>query len=332
MRFQNSVASQGRPWFMDPEAIPDGIAGVDADIRPYVEDLIRDGVTVIKKSVSRDICSQLIAQFKQFSEINSDKFEQFVDAEGHYPRIINLHCAFPELFKLFSENQLAYRVQEAMFRAKPCLYTSLFYERGSAQPPHRDSPVFTTAPEHFYFGVWVALEDANAQNGALQVFRGGHALPELDREAMALRHFDSLEAIPDFTQELWAEYQDSVTRQCEDAGLVPESLCVEAGDTVIWHPQLPHGGGPIEDITKSRFSFVMHTTPVGVPVYHQDVFFNPRGNHSLQAKWEYREEDGKMLVDHEMIDFAHKKMFDRKLFEQLPAVKDVTSVDCTALP
>jgi len=44
-------------------------------------------------------------------------------------------------------------------------------------------PVFSTAPEHFYFGVWVALEDANAENGAMQIYRGGHAIPELDREA-----------------------------------------------------------------------------------------------------------------------------------------------------
>ncbi|MBT2790440.1 phytanoyl-CoA dioxygenase family protein [Paraburkholderia strydomiana] len=153
----------------------------------------------------------------------------------------------------------------------------------------------------------VALEDANAENGALQVFRGGHALPELDREAMAKKYFASLDGMPQYTHELWVEYQDAVTKQCEDAGLIRESLSVEAGDTVIWHPQLPHGGGPIQDITRSRFSFVMHTTPVGVPVYHQNVFFNPNGDHSLEAKWDYNQINGKFLVDHGKVDFAHQK-------------------------
>jgi len=109
---------------------------------------------------------------------------------------------------------------------------------------------------------------------------------------MALRHFGSLEDLPTYSHELWIEYQDTVTRQCEDAGIKPELLCVEATDTVIWHPQLPHGGTPIRDATKSRFSFVMHATPVGVPAYHQNAFFNPPGNHSFDNNLNYNKVGG----------------------------------------
>jgi hypothetical protein len=74
---------------------------------------------------------------------------------------------------------------------------------------------------------------------------------------------------------MWEKYQDRVTRQCMDAGLKVEKVAVKAGGTVIWHPQLPHGGSAIGDISRTRHSLVMHLAPVGTPVYHQDVFFNP---------------------------------------------------------
>lgn len=134
---------------------------------------------------------------------------------------------------------------------------------------------------------------------------------------MALKHFGSLDDLPKYTHELWIEYQNAVTKQCEDAGIKRELLCVEAGDTVIWHPQLPHGGGPIGDITKSRFSFVMHTTPIGVPVYHQDVFFNPNGNMPMDASWEYRKVNGKYMVDQGAVDFAHQQAFEIQSFKQI---------------
>jgi phytanoyl-CoA hydroxylase len=50
---------------------------------------------------------------------------------------------------------------------------------------------------------------------------------------------------------------------------------VGAGDCLILHPRLPHGGGVIRDKSKTRCNIVMHTTPEGVPVYHQDAFFRP---------------------------------------------------------
>ncbi|MFM0087599.1 phytanoyl-CoA dioxygenase family protein [Paraburkholderia sediminicola] len=316
MQITNSVKTQLRPWFIDESRIAEVLPTIDSDIRPYAESIIENGFAVIKGSVDKTLCAGLIERFKAFAAVNPEKFGQFLDRDGHYPRIINLHLAFPELFDLFTKNTMTYRVQEAMFGATPCLYTSLFYERGSAQPPHRDTPVFSTRPEYFYFGVWVALEDANEQNGALQVYRGGHKIPELSREEMALRHFESLEDVPPFTQALWNEYQGTVKEQCEAAGLPPEMLHVEAGNTMIWHPQLPHGGGPIADISKSRFSLVMHTTPVGVPVYHQHVFFNPGGDASFEAPWRYEKVDDFYRVQNTEVDFGHKQAFPAASFKR----------------
>jgi phytanoyl-CoA hydroxylase len=59
-----------------------------------------------------------------------------------------------------------------------------------------------------------------------------------------------------------------VMRESSKLELVTEKLCIVKGDTAIWHPQTPHGGTEIRDLTRTRHSIVMHTTPAGVPLYH----------------------------------------------------------------
>ena len=138
---------------------------------------------------------------------------------------------------------------------------------------------------------------------------GGHAMQELDRENMVLHRYGSLDNIPN-DNNLWAEYQDAVIAQGLALGLQVKKLYVEAGDSLIWHPQLPHGGSRIKDLQRTRFSFVMHTTPVGVPVYHEHLFFNPNKEVSEKAPWIYRELNGRMIaVIRNAISFGNEKVY-----------------------
>lgn len=242
---------------------------------------------------------------------NQAIFGKHLDADGHYPRIINLHLLYKPLLRLFAANPLALAIQDAFFNAPTALYTSLYYERGSAQSTHRDTPYFSTRPEYRYLGVWAALEDANDLNGCLEVVRKGHLVPEEDREAIALRHYKTLDEVPPGGSAgrdiLWDEYQSMVLDACKKRGLIKERVHAKAGDIIIWHPQLPHGGSHIDDLTRTRHSFVMHVTPVGTPVYHQDVFFNPAKRVSERARWRYAKFDGRKYVDGHKIDIGHRE-------------------------
>ena len=80
---------------------------------------------------------------------------------------------------------------------------------------------------------------------------------------------------------------------------------VQKGDTILWHPQLPHGGAPIRDLKRSRLSLVMHTTPRGVPVYHQDAFFNPARPFPTTAPWTYKPFQGRLYASHGAVSFGH---------------------------
>jgi len=275
---------------------------------PYLDALNRDGVAVIPASVSPDIIRETLGGIKSFFALNKHLFDKHRDEDGHFPRIINLHAAYKKLLDVFVKNPVALAVQDGFFGEISSVYTTLYFERGSAQPIHRDSPYFTTRPAGRYLGVWVALEDANEMNGCLQVIKGGHLVPEEDVEAIALRNYDCLDAISASSESLWNEYQALMTQACFDRGLKVEKIPVKAGDTVIWHPRLPHGGSAIGDLKRTRHSLVLHVTPMNTAVYHQDVFFNPSKIVPEKKDWDYLPYADRMYIDYPVIDFGHKEL------------------------
>jgi phytanoyl-CoA hydroxylase len=276
-------------------------------IRGYVTDLLQTGITVIRGALPAYLCDNLRDGFVDFAYRNPRIFNQYQDEYGHYPRIINLHVVFAPLFDLLQQNPIALGVQDYLFDSETVLYTSLFYERGSGQPVHRDTPYFATRPEYRYLGVWVALEDTDVDNGPLMVVRRGHLIPEFDREAMARQFYANLDDIEASSDRLWNAYQTKLARECELVGLRTEPVCVEKGDTIIWHPQAPHGGSDIRDLRRTRYSFVMHTTPVGVPVYHHDVFFHPSKPFSDKAPWGYVKPGDRRYADFRDVSFGHQR-------------------------
>jgi hypothetical protein len=275
-------------------------------IRTYVDQVLSDGYTIIPRSLPLSLCDDVREGFIRLSRANEEIFKPNEDDYGHYGRICNLHLVYEPLIELFRQNSAALAVMDYLFGAETVIYTTLFYERGSAQTIHRDTPLFTTRPEYKYFGVWVALEDADADNGPLVVVRRGHLIPEVDREAMARRYYDNLDDIDPLSGELWGAYQGELGRECERRGLATETLCVSKGDTIIWHPQAPHGGAPIRDLARTRFSLVMHTTPLGVPVYHQHVFFHPSKPVSDVAPWGYLSRGGRQYAEFGEIMFLER--------------------------
>lgn len=273
-------------------------------IDKHYDNLMEEGIVILKGAASHLIDGAL-ANVKKFIERNDDYFGKHKDQFGHYPRIINMHLAHRDLLRLFSDVPAALAVQDRFFGAPSSVYTSLYYERGSAQPIHRDTPYFCTRPELQYLGVWVALQSADERNGCLQVIRGGHSIPELDRAALAAEFYANLDEIPANSQILWDTYQARVLKACLEQGLHVGRVPVEAGDVVIWHPQLPHGGSEIGDIGLTRHSIVFHTTPKGVPVYHQNVFFNPQREVPYQAGWPYELYGDRYYAKHPVIEVGH---------------------------
>jgi phytanoyl-CoA hydroxylase len=285
----------------------DEVGPLDPQVQEHCRQLREEGFAHIKEGFPKGVVTETLDGVKQTLRRNAAIFGPHIDADGHYPRIINLHLLHKPLLRLFAENPVALAVQDAFFKAQSAIYTSLYYERGSAQSIHRDTPYFSTRPEYRYLGVWAALEDADDVNGCLEVVRKGHLIPELNREAIALEHYGSLEEVPKSSDVLWDSYQAKVMQACTERGLSVEQIRVSAGDVIIWHPQLPHGGSQIKDLSRTRHSFVMHVTPERTPVYQQDVFFNPGKHVPDRARWSYGKFAGRKYVDGDTIDIGHRE-------------------------
>jgi ectoine hydroxylase-related dioxygenase (phytanoyl-CoA dioxygenase family) len=285
---------------------------LSSEVQAHLRSLNEDGFAQIRGGFRNGVVEEVLASVKLILRRNAEIFGKHIDADGHYPRIVNLHTLHKPLLRLFTENPVALAVQDAFFNARSCIYTSLYYERGSAQSIHRDTPYFCTRPEYRYLGVWVALEEANESNGCLEVVRKGHLVPELDREAIALEHYKTLEEVPPGAPAgrdvLWDSYQSKMMETCRELGLRTELLRAQAGDVVIWHPQLPHGGSRISDLSRTRHSLVMHVTPEGTPVYQQDAFFNPRKPLPERAKWRYESFARRKYARFRHIDIGHREV------------------------
>jgi phytanoyl-CoA hydroxylase len=311
--------NERRGLFLRPNA-PSLIGGMKLDpgISQHCLSVLEKGYTVIPGAIPLDQCERTARDFHAFEQANATIFGENRGAEGHYPRIVNLHLAIPSLTRLFTGNTKMLQVLDALFGEPAALYTTLFYQVGSQQDLHRDTPAFATRPEHLYFGATVYLEPAGDANGCLEVLEGGHAVAELDQEAMARARFGSPDAVPGFDQPLWNDYQNAVVADCRARGLVSRPLKVQAGDTVIWHPQAPHGGTPIRDPKRTRLSLVMHITPVGVHVYNMSVFFNPRGEIRDDSVWTYRDVDGRQVLNHgPSVSFGHVRDYALDRFQPI---------------
>jgi hypothetical protein len=301
------VVERTIPWYMDADTITLRLMSIsDPVLKSYASSFLRDGYVVIPNSVGPTVCDEVLAEFREVEARNPDLFSPHLDTDGHYPRMINMHLAVPGLRRLFHENPITLALQDLLFESETVLYTSLFYERGSGQEIHRDTPYFCTRPEYRYFGMWVALEDVDETNGPLMALVKGHLMPELDRESIATELFGSPDNAPATSDDSWNVYQTRVSDDARAAGLQLVTIPVSKGSTVLWHPQLPHGGSPITDLSRTRFSLVMHTTPENTPVYHQDAFFNPSKPLPTTANWAYLEDGARRFAKHGTVSFNHQ--------------------------
>ena len=298
-------ADYGIPWFMRSNYKDDPrYKKIDSDIKPLADQFMRDGFIVLKQDISSPLCEKMVDDFNKFTAANADYFDPHRDEYGYLHRIINLHLALPTVFDVFCSAAVTLRLQDALFGGETSVYTTLYYERGSSQTIHRDTPYFTTRPEYNYFGTWFALEDAHEENGCLEVIRGGHLIPEIDRSKFAADHRQGNQ-IGAIDPELFDLYQNKVGEMSIDSNLEKVQLPLKKGDVLIWHPQLPHGGSPILNRTLTRHSIVAHTVAAGTPVYQAEAFFNPRASLPGSATWAMAHRNGRHYADHGILDVMH---------------------------
>ncbi len=131
-------------------------------------------------------------------------------------------------------------------------FQTLNFPVGTQQAVHSDSVHFSSIPERFMCGVWLAMEDVGPNAGPLRYIPGSHSWPVLSNTMVGRHGWGAeLRSAQDPYQEVWAALIAA-------SGLQEKSLEVKKGQAVIWCANLLHGGGIRHDHKLTRWSQVTH--------------------------------------------------------------------------
>ncbi len=156
-----------------------------------------------------------------------------------------------------------------LYRRPPFPFQTLNFRIGSEQRTHSDQALFDSLPHGFMCGVWVALENVDEGNGPLHYYPGSHKPPVYnlyDLGVVASEQSHALERI--------RHYEDFVESLMESVKPPRQTLRIEKGQALIWAANLFHGGCPILEKGRTRFSQVTHYY-FGGCVYYTPLMSDP---------------------------------------------------------
>ena len=131
-------------------------------------------------------------------------------------------------------------------------FQTLNFPVGTQQHYHTDSVHFSSVPERFMCGVWLALEDVGPEQGPLMYFSGSHRWPIYVNEHIGFCRAGKTDPpSQEPFEDLWAALI-RVNR------LEPVHFHAKKGQALIWAANLLHGGSRQINPELTRWSQVTH--------------------------------------------------------------------------
>lgn len=159
---------------------------------------------------------------------------------------------FDDDVKAIAANDQILELLTILYGRRAFPFQTLTFPVGTQQTLHTDSVHFSSIPERFMCGVWVALEDIKAAAGPLVYLPGSHKWPVLTNTLVGRRGWgvEQPSAQTPF-ERAWAALAQA-------SALQPERLLARKGQALIWAANLLHGGDRQTDRSLTRWSQVTH--------------------------------------------------------------------------
>ncbi|HLY64542.1 MAG TPA: phytanoyl-CoA dioxygenase family protein, partial [Chloroflexota bacterium] len=158
---------------------------------------------------------------------------------ARYPRLINMHNWDAQTRAWMCDQRLVDSVSALFGQPARVLQTMVYFKPPGSrgQSMHQDNLYLRTTP---VAAAWVALDRADAENGAMEMLRGSHLLGLLpcQRADTDLSFTDSETVAPP-----WLER---------------DLIALEPGDVVFFHGLTVHGSPPNHTADRFRRSFIVH--------------------------------------------------------------------------
>jgi hypothetical protein len=131
-------------------------------------------------------------------------------------------------------------------------FQTLNFPVGTQQHVHSDAIHFSSQPERFMCGVWLAMEDIHSDAGPLNYCPGSHQWPIVSNAMLGVSRFGDHSRL---AQEPYEAIWDAMI----DVTNTPiETFLARKGQALIWAANLLHGGSHQKDVTRTRWSQVTH--------------------------------------------------------------------------
>lgn len=165
----------------------------------------------------------------------------------HSFKINDLYLISEEIRKVCLKGEIV-TVLTSLLGEAPVLCNTLNLEKSSQQSAHVDALYMTPHTPNHLAAVWIALEDCHPQAGPLFYYPGSHKIPLY---AFSNGSYHSIAEEMD----AWSAY---IEAEIASRGLKKEYFYPKKGDAFIWHANLVHGGGRIENRALTRKSLISH--------------------------------------------------------------------------
>lgn len=199
------------------------------------------------------------------------------DAWEKVPEVKRIACN-PTVLRLLSD----------LYGRRAFPFQTLNFPVGTQQHFHSDSVHFSSCPERFMAGVWVALEDIDSDNGPLIYYPGSHTLPIYTNEHIGIN--PETQGPNPYTH--YPMYERAWEGLVETLNLKPLQFHAKKGQALIWAANLLHGGAAQLDLNRTRYSQVTHyyfenccyyTPMISVPfhgaIWFRDIVYITSGKH-----------------------------------------------------
>jgi hypothetical protein len=131
-------------------------------------------------------------------------------------------------------------------------FQTLNFPVGTQQHVHSDAIHFSSLPQNFMCGVWLAMEDVSPDAGPLEYYPGSHRWPIASNAMVGRLGSEQPEVNAQAPFEtMWRELIAA-------HDVAPETFCARKGQALIWAANLLHGGSVQHNHRLTRWSQVTH--------------------------------------------------------------------------
>lgn len=184
---------------------------------------------------------------------------------------------FDEDVRAIAANQAVIDLLSKLYGRRAFPFQTLNFPVGTQQDAHSDSVHFSSLPERFMCGVWLAMEDIGSDAGPLFYYPGSHKWPIMTNALIGRRGYGSnLASAQDPYGPAWQAL-------CDAYGAQQEVFLPRKGQALIWCANLLHGGIRQNDPRLTRWSQVTH-------YYFDDcIYYTPAFSDEAIGKLHLRE-------------------------------------------